>query len=313
MGQNKIPLSARILLPAFRAELPGWGRLLKLFKFDGHSGDPRWDVAGEVTITGKLHGQQMRLDLSEWSQRYTYLLGRFYDLPTQLLISTCVRPGDCVADIGANIGMISLHAAVCVGPHGRVHAFEPNPAMCQRIREALDLNRIEQVEVHRVGLSDMPGELVLTVVSSLNGMATYGPIAERDESKVAARIPTPVLTGDVALGGVRSLSYIKVDVEGFEGKVLRGLAQTISLHRPVVSCEVADTHLMRSGTCREELFATMAQHGYRSFNLSTGRKGFNMRRLRLLEIQNSGKLASDDVAWIHPDSDGWERTKYCRV
>jgi hypothetical protein len=67
-------------------------------------------------MRGKLHGYEMSLDLGNWSNRQTYFLGRFYDLPTQLVLLSCLRPDDIFVDIGANEGMISLLASRLVGP-----------------------------------------------------------------------------------------------------------------------------------------------------------------------------------------------------
>ena len=143
------PQHLLLLLPITRLELPGWGRLCSavgLFRYD----DDHWRTAPVKIIRGKLHGYRMRLRLSDWSDRMTFFLGRYYDLPTQLLMSICLRPGDRFIDIGANIGMISLLAARLVGPSGRVDSVEPNPKCIEIFREHIALNPIGNIHIHPV-------------------------------------------------------------------------------------------------------------------------------------------------------------------
>jgi hypothetical protein len=74
-------------------ELPGWGRLYSRFVGD-YRRDASWAGEPSRTIRGKLHGYEIDLDLSRWSERATYFLGRFYDLENQLLPTRILRPGD---------------------------------------------------------------------------------------------------------------------------------------------------------------------------------------------------------------------------
>ena len=129
-------LAESMLRPYIYQEFPGWGRLYGRF-VGGYTSDLDWADAGSRRVRGKLHGYVMDLDIAKWSQRSTYFLGRYYDLPTQLLCQAALRVGDHVVDVGANIGMISLLASAIVGPTGRVDAFEPNPLCAQKIRQTL--------------------------------------------------------------------------------------------------------------------------------------------------------------------------------
>ena len=82
---------------------------------------------------------------------------------TQLL-----KPDDRFVDIGANIGMLTLKGASLVGKLGRVDSFEPNPNCCKRIRENLELNKINNVYLHEVGLSDKTDTLKLSIITDFS-------------------------------------------------------------------------------------------------------------------------------------------------
>src|SRR5256885_657620 len=79
---------AYALLPYLRHELPGWGKFATAF---GLLHDAWWQRTGYRKIVGKLHGYEMILDLDDWSDRQAYFLGRFYDLPMQLLLMQSVQ------------------------------------------------------------------------------------------------------------------------------------------------------------------------------------------------------------------------------
>ena len=141
----------------------------------------------------------MILDLRNWSERISYFLRRYYDLPSQLALRALLRPGDEMLDVGANIGMMSLLAARLVGPGGRVDAFEPHPGCVERVREILDENRIGHVHVHPIALSDREGTAVLTLPGATTGSGTLSAVPERDADrqlvvKVARVMPVATTT-----------------------------------------------------------------------------------------------------------------------
>ena len=103
-------------------EYVGWGKVYSIFVGD-YRRNWFWNASPIKTIRGKLHGYLMHLDLSNWSDRSTYFLGRWYDLELQLLMSDLIKQGDTVADIGANRGMFALVASRLVGDDGNGNLF----------------------------------------------------------------------------------------------------------------------------------------------------------------------------------------------
>ena len=116
--QSIIILTVR---PYVIRELPGWGKLYAFVA--GHTRDWLWAGAPVKTIRGKLHGYVLQLDLSKWSDRSTYFLGRWYDLEIQLFMADMIGPGDTVVDIGANRGNFALAASRLLGNAGQSHLF----------------------------------------------------------------------------------------------------------------------------------------------------------------------------------------------
>jgi len=231
---NSVPITARIVAPYVRHELPGWGALARLTGI-ANPADPRWRNAPTRTHHGKWHGYDMPLNLADWSERQTYFLGRYHDLAAQLLIDACVRPGERVLDVGANIGMLTLHAAARLGPEGVVDAFEPNPVCSQRIQNAIAQNHIDNVRLHPFGLGDSAGSFTLSILDNHSGMGTLAAVNGGSAHAVTSTVAVQVKVGDEILpADDRKLSLVKVDVEGFEVKVLETIPALLARTNTVV-------------------------------------------------------------------------------
>jgi FkbM family methyltransferase len=253
----------------------------------------------------------MRLDLSDWSERRSYFIGRYYELHLQLLLSALLRPGDRVLDVGANIGMITLCAADEVGEHGLVESFEPNPACLARLDEHIRLNGLGNVVVHPVGLSSEPASMKLRVQANRDapsphsGTGTLADVRETATDVIVGEYDVEVRRGDdiVFERPDRPVRLIKIDVEGFELNVLKGLRRTLERWMPMVVTEFMQEHLTRAGTSRDELMAWMTALGYRPYAVFTRRSGMS-HRLCVLPADDAQRAGTPftDILWLR-DSD----------
>jgi FkbM family methyltransferase len=152
-----------------------------------------------------------------------------------------VAPGAVVYDVGANIGFFSLLAASLVGPTGRVEAFEPMPSSAEAIRANATLNGLDTIRVHQVAVADRSGLQTLLLHS------------EDSESHLADRGRHRAITGELAVdvialdehienGLVPIPDVIKIDVEGSEIAVIRGLERTLHLRDVTIVCELHETN-----------------------------------------------------------------------
>jgi len=298
---------AFFILPYTRLELPGWRYLLHALKVAGRSNDPLWKGAPTKTIRNKWNGYLITLDLSNWSERYTYFLGRYHAVQLQLAMSEVLEPGDRFVDIGSNIGMISLHGAALVTDSGRIDSVEPNPDCCKRILDVLKLNTIEHVHLHRVGLSDQEGSLTLRVISHDAGLGTFALPRADEKGLISNTFEVPVVTGDsVIMESSTPVKLVKIDVEGFELRVLRGLSETLGTWLPIVVAEVSTDWLSRAGTSRTELSQFMGGFGYSAYGLAAERRG-SRYQLALEPISDKDVEGARfaDFLWVHAESLGY--------
>jgi FkbM family methyltransferase len=176
------------------------------------------------------------------------------------------RPGMTVVDVGANLGLYSLLASKLVGPAGRVVAIEPSSENCRLILLSVDANRAENVELLPLALDRGRGWSNLSGHFGSNGGLVSGDVPSLT-SGWSEIVPTFALD-DLVEGRV---DFLKIDVEGAEGRVVAGAQRILDTSRPVVATELSLEMLPRvSGISGEEYLEGFEALGYRICLLNRG-------------------------------------------
>ncbi|HLZ39977.1 MAG TPA: FkbM family methyltransferase [Candidatus Sulfotelmatobacter sp.] len=119
-----------------------------------------------------------------------------------------VRPEDCVWDIGANVGYYTERFSR-LAQH--TVAFEPVPENCRQIES----KKLTNVECHQIALGDSMGDIPMFVNGPLSSVARASSSGMRAQS-------VKMMRGD-DLVSVRPPAVVKIDVEGYEQEVIRGM------------------------------------------------------------------------------------------
>lgn len=122
--------------------------------------------------------------------------------------------GDCVWDVGANVGHYTTEFLRLVGPDGRVVAFDPEPS-CARRLEAL--GSAPQLLVVEAAVADFDGETSFSVSA---GQGSYYNHIGSDDSELKVRVAR---AATLVAEGTPAPTVVKIDVEGWEGEVFDGL------------------------------------------------------------------------------------------
>ncbi|MFN8472907.1 MAG: FkbM family methyltransferase [Anaerolineae bacterium] len=185
-----------------------------------------------VDLAPPLAGHRMRLDLA-YQRGMAY---GDYELAVTRTIAEIVQPGWLVADIGAQIGYMTLLMASRVGPAGRVLAFEPMPANFAVLEENVRLNGYKTVQAERLAVADQSGATLLHRLDDRALSATSSIVAE-DDGADGIEVAT-VSMDDYLAAHPGELRFAKIDVEGAEDLVLAGMTQTLARCRPLLLVEV---------------------------------------------------------------------------
>jgi FkbM family methyltransferase len=214
-------------------------------------------------------GLELHLDLEDYIQR-----GIFYhtwETPELAVARAILRPGDSMLDVGANVGIFTLVGARAVGPAGQVHAFEPIPVNFERLSENVQRNGFANVVLNQAAAGPLDGVMQLglepdmerTSGKQMSGFYTVGS-AQRQ-----ATVPSLNLDHylETHLPGRRA-RFIKIDVEGYEPEVLRGLHSTLGEQRvDVMMLEVDVYSLHRLGTQVAAIVDPLQTAGYQLYRL----------------------------------------------
>jgi FkbM family methyltransferase len=169
-------------------------------------------------------GLKLKCDLRINYDRSVYL-GK-EEVRERSLLAMLLGPGDVFVDCGANIGLFAVAAAGLVGPEGTVFAVEPVAATFARLSENRDLNDFgDRMRLFENVLAARSGEELALAGDVHNTMRV-----EAQAPPGAALVKTVTL--DEILAGSPAVTGIKIDVEGFELKVLRGGEGTLARFSP---------------------------------------------------------------------------------
>lgn len=190
----------------------------------------------EVNMT--THSVNLRVGAEQYSLRsdddYLNSLGGVWEPQTADFLRQLISSNMTVVDVGANVGVTSLLFSQLAR---QVYSFEPSPSTFQFLRENIDKAGVKNVEALNLGLGPGGGEHETTLTFSPNFRAGAF-VSDKIQPGAGHRSETvKILTGDEFFEN-RQVDFMKIDVEGFELEVLRGLDSTLKRDRPLVFLEM---------------------------------------------------------------------------
>jgi FkbM family methyltransferase len=199
-------------------------------------------------------------------------------------LDSFLNAGDCFIDIGANVGLYSLHASKRVGSNGTVIAFEPAEVTFKRLIENIQINDLKNIDAHKLGLSDHEALLELNISES--GYEAWNTFVQSKDNKFSKKELVQVKTFDAFFeqnySNVDDIALVKLDVEGFELNVLKGAKNLLSRERaPVFIVEFTDDNAIAAGHCCHEIYKLFNKYGYTWFRYDAKQKKLIYEPMRL--------------------------------
>lgn len=222
----------------------------------------RWTNAlllGMIPESVSINGVTIMLNPADPVVSTALTLGVYETVETQILTSR-VRPGMHVLDIGANVGYFTALLAQAVGPTGSVTAFEPEPVNHAVLSKTIAANGFAHVHLVRGAVSEATGNSFLFLSELNQGDHRLYATAGR------AKISVPNLSLDSFLLPDVPIDFIKMDIQGSEGRALRGMRATLRRNPQVqILTEFWPEGLTQSGVAPTEFLETL--HGDLGFTL----------------------------------------------
>ncbi|MCM3805789.1 FkbM family methyltransferase [Streptomyces sp. DR7-3] len=253
-------------------------------------------------------GATFAVDTQDLIQRYLYLFGVWEPHMTRWL-QRRLKPGDVFVDVGANIGYYSVLASRLVGGSGKVVAVEASPTFLRLLQRHARRNGCANIRTVNAAVSDREELLTFILASSRNmGANSVVPYDGPAEStfEIAARPLPDLLTEDE----ITRARVIKVDVEGAEGGVVRGLVPLLDRLRPdaELTVEVTPQRMAELGDSVEELLAALTGHGFHVYRLTNdyaaGSYPDALRRAPEVPVRWRGPVAEEsDLVFSRVDAE----------
>lgn len=221
---------------------------------------PNWLGTSEKDIkVATKHGFELYCDRTDYIGRTIIEVGEWEPLISRTILK-CLRPGDTAIDIGANIGYDSLLMATAVGEKGQVISFEPNPANSYRLLSNVFLNRLNNVCIQTLALSNSLGWGNITI----EGEYGHANLRNESTSKKTHRVMTAELDRVLSLDSDNRVRLVKMDIEGFEYNVLQGMKSVLN-NVDYLICEVDDEFLKQCGGSSKMLMDFMRDNGFTAY------------------------------------------------
>jgi len=190
-------------------------------------------------------------------------------------------------DIGCHFGIFTFGMLGRCGPGSRAVAVDPSPVACRMVRHISEGNDWKaRVTVLQSAAGANPGELEMIDA----GMASSGYFVLPSDHPQKDRIRVPIRTIDDLVGEFGVPHFIKIDVESFEGDVLRGGSKILGEHRCTLFIELHNKMASERGTDPRSPLKTLRSLGYNRISL----QGREMSDAELLDADLIRIIARKD-------------------
>ncbi len=171
-----------------------------------------------------------------WDEELLCLMSHFIDK----------NPSGVVLDIGANIGAITIPLANLY-TDTKFYCFEPHPEIFKRLNKNIDLNRLINVIPCQVAVSADAGSLEFFAQTSYSNMGLSSFMDVKGSNVKKITVECIVADEFIKMHSIHNVSLVKIDVQGLEYLVLKGMSALVKTHRPILVFEHEDLLHLENG------------------------------------------------------------------
>jgi len=176
-----------------------------------------------LIVLRKIQGSKMLLDLSDKGICKDLFLYGIRERECTKIFKKELTERTKLMDIGANIGYYTLITASIIGYLGKVYAIEPEKRNFEILKKNVKLNFYRNVELYNLAIGDKNEERFL----AKSGCSNLHRVAKMSDYKKMNKKRIGVVTADEFLRN-KTVNFIKMDVEGFEYYIIKGMSKTLS-------------------------------------------------------------------------------------
>lgn len=203
-----------------------------------------------------FHVQGYRLKCYPDSNFHLYMYGPEKNKKLIPLMNKYVRPGGVAIDVGAHSGFFTICMAAAAGASGKIYAFEASPLIYKELIDTVQENGFTNVIAKNNAVCDSTKQIDFFMAPSWK--SEISTIRASEGTKISIN----GVSLDDAIPHSESICFIKIDVEGAEMQVLKGMEGIIRRDHPVMAIEITDSWLKELGSSTREVFEFLSNQGY---------------------------------------------------
>lgn len=235
-------------------------------------------------VRTKIHGISFEFDFTYDPVIKTMYFG-LYEPSVVKLMRKFLKKARVFIDVGTNIGYLSVVAMGFVGRSGQVHCFEPVPEYFNRLKNLVELNKGYNFVINQCALDEKDGRANIDITTLENiGWNTMVPSFMSNETKKEAIEVITCRLDNYIKENIKgkNVDLIKIDAEGYEFPILRGLSGYFETHRdrPPIICEIAPAAYPLLHLTLIQLLEYTAKYGYEAFSVYNRYKKVDITALK---------------------------------
>jgi FkbM family methyltransferase len=247
-------------------------------------------IADKVYLKKLPENIIMNLKPEEHIQQQIFWYGH-YEKPVGTVLKQLLQPDNVFLDIGANIGYFSLLAARSI-PDGKVVSFEPVSYLFEALEKNVSLNKGVNILPIKIAVGEKEEEGLIYLSSADNsGMSSF----QQPENYSGQNEMVKIVTLDnwFSKSGLNKINVLKIDVEGNELAVLKGMKNIANRFKPHILLELNPETLSLFNLTPADLLSYAAALSYKIFAITEVGK--------LVLINSHDSLETINIALIHPE------------
>jgi len=238
-----------------------------------------------------------RFELHNDEPAYSLFVNNSYEDENRILWEAVVKRDMMVFDIGSNWGLFTISGSRLTGENGKVYSFEPNPSEREKLTQNVLLNKINNITIFPIAVSDKNGMQHFYLPPS--GKGAYSSIERPNiaESCTEIKVVTTTIDSFLTSNEIKRIDTMKIDVEGAELLVLKGAEKAIESFKPFILMEVSDRRTSSFGYHSVEICNWMQSKGFVLFIINECKDGLP----KLKQFCPSDYISYNDIFCIHKE------------
>jgi len=208
----------------------------------------------------EVNGYKMKILPRDKGISEELLMFKTHEPISTKLISSELKSGMVCLEVGANIGYYTLLESKVIGDSGKVVAVEPSPENFEKLKQNLSLSNVKNVLPFNFACGDKNGKIKFLISEKSNRCTTLDENYLATPSDNIIEVPVKKIDDFLNENKIEKVDFIRMDVEGYERQIIKGMEKTLDKYNPMIQIEVHKKFMPENHT--KELFEEFQKRGY---------------------------------------------------